>query len=133
LIKPKELELPGMKFTTSTWYFFSSILRDSVQKLKATFDAAYGASPGRACGIYKKNKKYNQDQPKFKLSHLQGTMTGHIYNTTTILSQQRQKFLCHFHVAQKVDVDLLFNNFISLPFKFPKTHDTSIVNQRIKS
>jgi hypothetical protein len=74
-----------------------------------------------------------QGQPKFKLSHLQGTMTGHIYNTATILSQQRQKFLCHFHVTQKVDVDLLFNNFISLPFEFTKTHDTSIVNQRIKS
>lgn len=119
---------PGMKFTTSTPYFFISTRSASFQYLRPTFVAAYVASPGRACA----NGKYIYIagvSEYILYPHLKCTVTGHIDDARFVFPYQWQEASREIHGAKKVCVDLILYDGIRLPFKFTEAHDARVIHQ----
>lgn len=56
-------------------------------------------------------------------------MTSYIDYSGFVLSGQRQKASGEVHRAKEIHIDLMLDDGIGLPFKFPKTHYSSIVHQ----
>lgn len=61
--------------------------------------------------------------------YLKRTMTSHVDYSGFVLSGQWQKTSGKVHRSKEIHVDLVFDYGIRLPFKFSKTHNSSIVHQ----
>lgn len=83
-------------------------------------------------GLLTKKKKKENCVSELKMvetdsNYLERTVTGHIDDSSFVLSCQWQKTSREIHRAKEIHIYLMFDDCICLPFEFTETHHTGII------